>query len=35
MTIRTPEFQGTHLWDSVLQRKSDGVQTDYRIVWKM
>ena len=36
MTIRTPEFQGTHLWDRLCWAKEnlDGVQTDYRIVWE-
>ena len=36
MTIETPEFQGTHLWNRLHWAKDnlDGVQTDYRIVWE-
>ena len=36
MTIKTPEFQGTHLWDRLCWAKEnlDGVQSDYRIVWE-
>ena len=36
MTIETPEFQGTHLWNRLHWAKDnlDGVQTDYRVVWE-
>ena len=35
MTIETPEFQGTHLWDRLCwaKEKLEGKQSDYRIVW--
>ena len=36
MTIETPEFQGTHLWERLHWAKDnlDGVQSDYRVVWE-
>ena len=36
MTIKTPEFQGTHLWDRLCWAKEnlEGKQSDYRIVWE-
>ena len=36
MTIETPEFQGTHLWNRLHWAKDnlDGVQSDYRVVWE-
>ena len=36
MTIETPEFQGTHLWNRLHWAKEnlEGVQTDYRVVWE-
>ena len=37
MTIETPEFQGTHLWNRLHWAKDnlDGVQTDYRVYGKI
>ena len=36
MTIKTPEFQGTHLWDRLCwaKEKLEGKQSDYRVVWE-
>ena len=36
MTIKTPKFQGTHLWDRLCWAKEnlEGKQSDYRIVWE-
>ena len=36
MTIETPDFQGTHLWNRLHWAKEnlEGVQTDYRVVWE-
>jgi hypothetical protein len=36
MTIETPEFQGTHLWERLHWAKDnlEGVQSDYRVVWE-
>ena len=36
MTIKTPEFQGTHLWDRLCWAKEnlEAKQSDYRIVWQ-
>ena len=36
MTIETPEFQGTHLWNRLHWAKDnlEGVQSDYRVVWE-
>ena len=34
--MKTPEFQGTHLWDRLCWAKEnlEGKQSDYRIVWE-
>ncbi len=34
--IKTPEFQGTHLWDRLCWAKEnlEAKQSDYRIVWQ-
>ena len=36
MTIKTPEFQGTHLWDRLCWAKEnlEATQSEYRIVWQ-
>ena len=36
MTIKTPKFQGTHLWDRLCWAKENlkGKQSDYCIVWE-
>ena len=36
MTIKTPKFQGTHLWDRLCWAKEnlEGNQSDYRIDWE-
>ena len=36
MTIKTPKFQGTHLWERLCWAKEtlEGKQSDYRIVWE-
>ena len=36
MTIKTPKFQGTHLWDRLCWAKEnlEAKQSDYRIVWE-
>ena len=36
MTIETPEFQGTHLWERLhwAKEKLEPIQSDYRVVWE-
>jgi hypothetical protein len=36
MTITTPEFQGTHLWDRLCwaKEKLEPVRTEYCVVWE-
>ena len=36
MTIETPEFQGTHLWDRLCwaKEKLEPVRTEYCVVWE-
>ena len=36
MTIKTPEFQGTHLWERLCwaKEKLEGIQSEYRVVWE-
>ena len=36
MTIQTPEFQGTHLWDRLCwaKEKLEPVRTEYCVVWE-
>ena len=36
MTIETPEFQGTHLWDRLCwaKEKLEPYRTEYCVVWE-
>ena len=36
LAAKTPQFQGTHLWDRLCWAKEnlDGVQSDYRVVYE-
>ena len=36
MTIKTPEFQGTHLWDRLCwaKEKLEPYRTEYCVVWE-
>jgi hypothetical protein len=36
MTIQTPEFQGTHLWDRLCwaKEKLEPVRSEYCVVWE-